>query len=201
MRLISLLNHYQHFPGFVYDKERHCAESQTIEITVRPRRGSKPVCSCCHKPGPGYDHLSVRRFEFVPLWGCMVVLLYCMRRVDCRACGVRVEAVPWGIGKHQLTKAYMLFLAHWARKLSWQETAMSFRSSWDKVCQSVEYVVQWGLEHRQLGPIVAIGVDEIQYGKGHKYSTLVNRAAVHAPTMDRPRADHGEFRSVLHHDW
>jgi hypothetical protein len=47
---------------------------------------------------------------------------------------VRVEAVPWGIGKHQLTKAYMLFLAHWARKLSWQETAVSFRSTWDKVC-------------------------------------------------------------------
>ena len=69
----------------------------------------------------------------------------------------------------------MLFLAHWARKLSWQETAQSFRSTWDKVCQSVEYVVQWGLEHRQLGPIVAIGVDEIQYGKGHKYLTLAIR--------------------------
>ena len=173
MRLISLLNHYQHFPGFVYERARHCAPSQTIEISVRPRRGSRPVCSGCHKPAAAYDHLSPRRFEFVPLWGCMVVLLYCMRRVDCRACGVRVEAVPWGIGKHQLTKAYMLFLAHWARKLSWQETAVSFRSTWDKVCQSVEYVVQWGIEHRQLGPIAAIGVDEIQYAKGHKYLTLV----------------------------
>ena len=50
---------------------------------------------------------------------------------------------------------------------------MSFRSTWDKVCQSVEYVVQWGIEHRQLGPIAAIGVDEIQYAKGHKYLTLV----------------------------
>jgi hypothetical protein len=29
-----------------------------------------------------------------------------MRRVDCRACGVRVEELPWAIGKHQLTKAY-----------------------------------------------------------------------------------------------
>ena len=144
MRLISLLNHYQHFPGFVYEKARHCTQSQTIEITVRPRRGSKPLCSGCHKPAPAYDHLNLRRFEFVPLWGCMVVFLYCMRRVDCRTCGVRVEAVPWGVGKHQLTKAYMLFLAHWARKLSWQETAGSFRSTWDKVCQSVEYVVQWG---------------------------------------------------------
>jgi transposase len=63
------------------------------------------VCSGCDKPAPAYDHLKPRRFEFVPLWGCMVVLLYCMRRVDCHTCGVRVEAVPWGIGKHQLTKA------------------------------------------------------------------------------------------------
>jgi hypothetical protein len=27
-------------------------------------------------------------------------------------------------------------------------------------------VVAWGLEHRHLGPIQAIGVDEIQYAKG-----------------------------------
>ena len=29
------------------------------------------------------------------------------------------------------------------------------------------------LEHRTLGQIDAIGVDEIQYAKGHKYLTLV----------------------------
>lgn len=38
---------------------------------------------------------------------------------------------------------------------------------------AVEYVVQWGLEHRELGTIRAIGVDEIAYGKGHQYLTLV----------------------------
>ena len=67
----------------------------------------------------------------------------------------------------------MLFLARWARRLSWKETAEAFRTSWDKVCDAVEYVVTWGLEHRTLGPIDAIGVDEIQYAKGHKYLTLV----------------------------
>ena len=34
-------------------------------------------------------------------------------------------------------------------------------------------MVHWGLEHRVLGPIFAIGVDEIQYAKGQKYLTLV----------------------------
>ena len=173
MQLITLLNHCQHFPGFVYDKARLCAQSKSIEIEVRPRRGSQPVCSGCQQRGPIYDHQGLRRFEFVPLWGFMVLLLYRMRRVDCRACGVKIEQVPWGCGKHQLTSAYMLFLAHWARKLSWKETALSFHTSWEKVCQAVEYVVAWGLAHRRLGPIVAIGVDEIAYAKGHKYLTLV----------------------------
>ena len=66
-----------------------------------------------------------------------------------------------------------LYRSHEGGSFRAKRTAVSFRSTWDKVCQSVEYVVHWGLEHRQLGPIVAIGVDEIQYAKGHKYLTLV----------------------------
>ncbi len=147
--------------------------SKSIEVEVRERVGSKGKCSVCQTPAPTYDHLNVRRFEFVPFWGFVVFLLYRMRRVSCPQCGVKVEAVPWGCGKHQMTTAYVLFLAHWAKKLSWKDVALSFHTSWDKVCQAVEVVVAWGLEHRTLGPIQAIGVDEIAYGKGHKYLTLV----------------------------
>ena len=106
----------------------------------------------------------------------------------------RQEQVPWAEGKHSLTKAYMIFLARWARKLSWKETADSFRTSWDKVCDAVQYVVDWGLAHRTLGPISAIGVDEVQYAKGHKYLTLVYQIDsgftrllwVGPPAADRP---------------
>ena len=37
----------------------------------------------------------------------------------------------------------------------------------------MEHVVTFGLEHRVLRQIDAIGVDEIQNAKGHKYLTLV----------------------------
>lgn len=173
MLLTRLLNACHHFPGFVYERAQLRQELNTIEVRVRPRRGSKPRCSSCQRPGAGYDRLAERRFEFIPLWGYAVVLLYAMRRVDCRHCGVKVEQVPWARGKHTLTDAYMLFLAHWARRLSWKETARAFHTSWDKVYQAVEHVVQWGLEHRELGRLRAIGVDEIQYGRGHQYLTLV----------------------------
>ena len=183
MLLTRLLNACHHFPGFVYVAAKLNETLNTIEIDVRPRKGSKPHCSVCHKCAPGYDLLPQRRFEFIPIWGFAVVLLYAMRRVECKACGIKVEEVPWGMGKHTLTKAYMLYLAHWARKLSWLETARSFHISWEKVFQAVEYVVHWGLEHRNLQAIRAIGVDEIAVGEGHKYLTLVYQIE---PTAEHP---------------
>src|ERR1700692_227419 len=174
MELITILNRCHRFRGFVYQHAHFSADKKSVEVAVRPRKGSAAVCSRCHLPAPGYDQLAERRFEFIPLWGFLVCLLYTMRRVNCRRCGiVAVEEVPWGDGKRSLTKAYMLFLARWARRLSWKETAEAFRTSWDKVFDAVEHVVTFGLEHRVLGQIDAIGVDEIQYAKGHKYLTLV----------------------------
>src|SRR5262249_1828935 len=168
LELTTILNQCHHFRGFVYQHARFGPDKKTIEIAVRPRAGSPALCSGCQKPTPCYGPLPEPRFEFIPCWGFWVFLLYRMRRVNCPNCGVLVEQVPWADGKHQLTRAYMLFLARWARKLSWKETAEAFRTSWEKVCDAVEYVVTWGLEHRTLAPIRAIGVDEIQYAKGHK---------------------------------
>jgi transposase len=64
-------------------------------------------------------------------------------------------------------------LANWAKRLSWQEVADVFRTSWQTVYRSVEKIVAWGLTHRNLDNIEAIGVDEIQWQRGHHYLTLV----------------------------
>jgi transposase len=88
-----------------------------------------------------------------------------MRRVNCRTCGVKVEYVPWVKGKNELTTTYMQYLAYWAEKLSWQEVARSFHTSWEKVFSSVAYIVERGLEHRLLDNISAIGVDEVAWQK------------------------------------
>ena len=173
MELLTILNHCYRHRGFVYRNARFSTDKRNIDVEVHPRVGSAAICSGCHQPAPGYDRLPERRFEFIPFWGILVFFLYQMRRVQCRGCGVVVEEVPWCEGKRHSTKAHMLFLARWARKLSWLETAESFHTSWDKVRDAVEYVVTWGLEHRSLESIRAIGVDEIQYAKGHKYLTLV----------------------------
>jgi transposase len=86
--------------------------------------------------------------------------------VECVEHGVVVEHIRWSDGKHPITCAMMGFLAGWARRLSWRETAQVFQISWEVVYRSVEWFVEWGLAHRELHGVEAMGVDEIHWGHG-----------------------------------
>ena len=98
MQLKTILNQVEKHKSFVYGaiQFRRKGDDLAIEVSVHPRRNSRPVCSGCGRSGPQYDRLKARRFEFVPLWAIAVYFVYRMRRVDCRRCGVTVEQVPWG---------------------------------------------------------------------------------------------------------
>jgi transposase len=175
MQLKTILNRIQRFKSFVYGCVRWVedATDPTVEVELHSRRNSRPVCCECGRRRPGYDRLPTRRFEFIPMWGVKVYFLYAPRRVDCPSCGIRVERMPWAQGKHRLTETYAWFLAGWARRLSWKEVAEAFRTTWDHVFCSVEMAVTWGRAHRDLSGIEAIGIDEIQWQRGHRYLTLV----------------------------
>ena len=175
MQLKTILNRVQKFKSFVYAsvKWSESAGEPALIIEIAARANGRPICSGCGRRRPGYDTLEPRQFEFVPLWGIPVFFVYAQRRVDCKRCGVKVEAVPWAKGKHTLTLTYMQFLAAWAKRLSWQEVAGVFRTSWEKVFRSVEWVVGWGLTHRDLSNVRSIGVDEVLWQRGHKYLTVV----------------------------
>ena len=176
MLVTTLLNQIEKHKGFVYGKARAVIVLGIImclQIPISARKNSRGICSCCGERGPTYDHLKERRFEFVPLWGIPVMFLYALRRVNCRNCGIKVERVPWSDGKSPLTRSFTLFLADWAKLLSWQDVARRFNVDWHQVYGAVRYVVEWGLKNRVVKGIKAIGVDEIQYKRGHQYLTVV----------------------------
>ena len=181
MQLKTLLNHVQKHKGFVYDHvELHGGPRARLVVRIRPDARCRPVCSKCERPAPYYDTPEgTRYFQFVPLWGLLVLFAYTMRRVKCPRCGVRVELVPWAQGKSPTTTAYAWFLARWAKKLSWLEVARSFNTTWDTVFRAVGLAVEWGLQHRDLTGIRAIGVDEVLWHRGHKYLTVVYQIDAH----------------------
>ena len=177
MQLKTIFNRVTNYKPFVVDRVELTEDDlsqPTIEITMRARENGLPTCSGCGMRCSGYDtQPTTRRFEFVPLWLIPVVLVYRMRRVNCARCGVKVERVPWAKGKSRLTTEFKWFLASWAKRMSWKEVSECFRVSWDHVYNSVKYAVSWGFTHRDLTGIESIGIDEVQWKRGHKYQTLV----------------------------
>jgi transposase len=143
-------------------------DAALIEVTLASHSGMRSRCSQCRLAAPGYDRLPERHWDFVPLWGIPVSFRYAPRRVECVEHGIVVEHIPWSDGKRPLTTAMMGFLARWARRLSWRETATIFQTSWESVYRSVEWFVEWGLAHRQLCGVESIGVDEIHWGHGKR---------------------------------
>ena len=172
MLVKTILNRIEKHSSFVYCGVWFRDGGEAIEIDVRPRRGARPVCSGCSCRRSVYDTMPRREFQFVPLWGIAVFLLYSMRRVNCRRCGVRVESIPWAEGKRRTTISFEWFLSIWAKRLSWTEVAQIFGTSWETVFRSVERAVDWGRFHADYSGIEAVGIDEIQWKYGQTYLTL-----------------------------
>lgn len=178
MHIKVILNRITKYKSFVFGKvswaESASGEPLGLLVAIQPRSNGRIICSGCGKVRPGYDrYAEPRRFEFVPIWGIMVYFAYRMRRVNCPTCGVKIERIPWADGKSSLTIEYRWFLARWAKRMSWKDVSEAFHVSWDKVYDAVKHAVSWGLSHRNLARITMIGVDEVQWHKGHQYQTVV----------------------------
>ena len=172
MPIRSLIKETISLQGFRVDSIERCCFG--IGIKIVPDRRYKPRCGRCGQTGKYRDKRPERQFRHVPLWGMPVFLIYSPRRVMCKHCGgICVERIPWAAGKRRFTDAFAYYLANWARLLPWIEVARLYQCSWGTVAAAVDFVVTYGLEHRNLSGITHIGIDEIARRKGHKYLTNV----------------------------
>ncbi len=165
--------------GFVYHKAFINRKTDTIIVPVRARKGSRVTCPVCSRRCTICDHQPVRRYQDIPIRHMAVELHYAPRRANCPKCGVHVEQVPWSMGKSSLTKSYVWYLSRWAKRLPWNQVARIFQCGWHQVYAAVKQAVEWGLEHRDLSGVTAIGVDEVYFGVKNKFSTLVYQLCSH----------------------
>jgi len=189
VKLKTLLNETQPFNGFIYESaelkkitKAFGIQKMELQVMIREHKQRKPYCSQCGQLAPVYDHLPMRDWLHVPFWNIPVRMFYAPRRVDCPTCGITVETMPWNEGKRPYTKAMMIFLCQWARRLSWREVATVFGVSWDAVYRSVSWIVEWGLARRELTGITAIGIDELHIHKGKKadnFATVIYQVDEH----------------------
>jgi transposase len=177
MDVKTILNRIEKYKGFVYKSVESVdtGGSWLLVAHLQERRNSRGKCSKCGRKCPGYDRLEERVWDHVPLWGIPVLFTYSPRRVDCSKHGAVVEVMPWSNGKETMTVTYGWFLASWAKRLDWAGVGQVFGVGWHRVFRAVAHAVEWGLAHRNLDDIEAIGIDEICWPKGQKYLTIVNQ--------------------------
>lgn len=175
MLVKTILNKIEKFKSFVYEKTYFeiMDGEESLIVELSPRKNSRGTCCTCGKYCSTYDTQFIRDYEYVPLWGIRVYLRYAARRVNCKVDGIHIERLPWAEGKERTTKSYQSFLAQWAKRISWKEVARVFNTSWETVFRSVDWVVHYGLAHREWDNVEQIGVDEIFVFKGYRCLTLV----------------------------
>jgi len=144
-----------------------------LSIHLEKKKIRRLHCSICNKRCWKRDELPPRIWTHVALWGIIVWLVYTPKRVKCLNCGIKVEKIPWSLGKSPFSLPLIIQIATLARALPWKEVAEHFKVDWNTVKNCVKGAVKHGLSKRDLGQTRVIGIDEISRKKGHVYLTNV----------------------------
>jgi transposase len=131
------------------------------------------VCSRCGQVYRATYDSSFRRWRHLDVAGRRCFIEYELRRVECRDCGVRVEAVPWARPNARHTRDFEDLTAFCAQQMAKSQVQALLRIAWDTVGRIVERVVADHLDERRLAGLVAIGCDELSYRRGQRYLTNV----------------------------
>jgi len=131
-------------------------------------------CSKCERRVRGrYDRYVGRTWRHLDLAGMQLWLRYDAWRVECKRCGVRVEAVPWAPVHSGFTYEFEDTVGYLAQQCTKTTVSVLMRIAWDTVGRIIERVVKRHGPDDQLEGLTTIGVDEISYRRRHKYLTVV----------------------------
>lgn len=178
--------------GFEFDQT-------AVLVDVRPTWRTAR-CGDCRRKAPVYDKRS-RLWRHLDLGGIMCRLRYTLRRVACRECGVKVEAVPWAEPGSRFTEAFEMHTAYLAQRNDKTTVTRLMRISWPTVGAIIQRFVrrQRGGADR-LDGLRIIGVDELSYRRHHQYVTVVvdhERGEVVWAAPGKSAATLGQFFKAL----
>ena len=170
MRATTAFNRMLRLPGASVIDVGFGAEGVIVTVRLRRRRR---VCSSCGQLGGQIHGRRVKRWRHLDL-GRTRCLIECeLRRLWCRDCGVRFEAVPWARSGSRYTRDFEDVAAWLAQQMAKAPIAGLLRIAWDSVGRIVQRVVAERLDEERLQGLLAIGVDEISYRRHHRYLTSV----------------------------
>jgi transposase len=148
-----------------------------IVARVRLHKRHRWRCPHCRRKAKFYDQpYDKRRWRALDLGGAKAYIEMALPRVECKRCGVHTAWVPWAEHAARFTKPFDQKCAWLARHLSKSAASQLLRIDWKSIGGIVKRVID-GLEAKRgshrFDNLVAIGIDETSYKRGHKYLTVI----------------------------
>lgn len=170
MRVSTAFNRLLAVEGATVEAVRQTEAGIVVCVRLRRRRR---VCSRCGQVVAATHDRARRRWRHLDLAGVRCYLEASVRRVRCRDCGVRVEAVPFARARARHTRAFDQLVAVLAQQMAATPLARLARVGWRTVGRICARVVRDRLDGERFRGLRRIGIDEVSYRRGHRYLTLV----------------------------
>jgi len=183
VRVTTAFNRLLALPGARVTDVLFGGDGVSVRVALRRRRAA---CSACGQVCRQVHDRAWRRWRHLDLAGQRCFVEYELRRVRCRDCGVRVEAVEWARPRARHTRDFEDLVAFLAQQMAKTPISVLLRIGWDTVGAIVARVVADRLDDERLAGLVMIGVDEISYRRGQRYLTQVCDHTTGAIVWARP---------------
>ena len=205
MRVTAGFSRLLRLPGVVVRDVRFEVDRVVVEVALRRRRLTCPLCSFStphrHDIRPvdsDWRHLDLGTWR--------LEIRARLRRLVCPEHGVRVEGVPFARTGSDFTRDFECLVAWLASRTDKTTITRMVRIHWRTVGRIIERVCAQELDPNRLDDLFEIGIDEVSWRKGHRYLTLVadhrrrqivwGAEGASAQTADRFFAELGPERSA-----
>lgn len=157
--------------GFSVIGIRPDGEALLIDLIPNPSRF--PTCSGCHQPSTTIHEYCQRSIRDLPILGRSVRLNVELRRVECGACGKRMESVSWLDRYSRMTRRLAEAVTQACRRLPTLHVAELFGLHWDSVRLLERRALQAALEKLPKAQPKRLVMDEFALFKGYRYASVV----------------------------
>ena len=144
----------------------------TIRIERRGRRGY--ACSGCGRRTRRVRSARDRTWDDVPWASHPVTLIYTQRRVRCRRCGIRTEAIAFADPKGRVTRRLRQQIGVDCQSMPTSHAAVRHGVSWGKARRAEHAFLREWDDHRPRRRPRYLGADEIHRGTQQKFYTVLS---------------------------
>ena len=157
--------------------------------------GNTLECPECSEVCSMKDHAPERRWRHLDTMQFETILVARVPRTNCSQCGVKTIGVPWATKHSRFTLLFEAFVIDVLQAASSVSAAAALLGlSWDSIHSIMERAVERGPERREVDHVTQVGIDEMSFGRGQDYVSLMtdisgSRVLEVVPGRDEASAD------------